>query len=156
MNKEKVEYLLKETYLAVILGSPGTTMFRDCFANVNGEKKSITKGGVASCGFHVSNILCMFNLIKEPHATVTGTIADMKKSGWIKIDRPKVGSVIIWEPKEINGNANEHCGFYIGKQMAISNNPKFKKLAKHHWTYGGTVEQPSRKVTAIYWHSKLD
>jgi len=41
------------------------------------------------CAFFVSSILLMFGLIKKNHATVKNTLADMQKSGWQKIKKPR-------------------------------------------------------------------
>jgi len=156
---KKVEPLLKETYIAVINNSVGSVMFRNSFARIEGKKVDINTDGKTACSFHVSSTLMMFGehgLIKTPHGVTASTVLDMEYCGWVKIKTPKIGAVLIWEEKFGNGEANEHCGFYVGKQMAVSNSPKIRKVIKHHWTYGGTAQQPSRKVTAIYWHAKLD
>jgi len=97
----------------------------------------------------------MFGLIKMPHATVNGTIKDLKKSGWKQIKKPKIGSVLTWEEMKLNGSINKHIGFYIGNGKAISNNYKSGTPIIHHWTFGRKNGKPIRKIEAIFWNKKL-
>lgn len=151
-----IKPLFFETYLKTIENSPGSKIFQDFLAEVNGKKTNITKNGGKSCAFFVSGIFKMFDLIKNGHVTVKGTLADMKSSGWKKIKYPKKGCILHWEPKEINGKINEHIGFYIGNKKAVSNGTKNKVITEHHWTYGKNNGKPNRKIIAMYWHKKLE
>ena len=151
MDKIKVTPLIRESILAFVKNSVGSNMFRNLYAEVNGERKDILEDGRISCAAFVSAILLQFGLIKKGHATVDGTIGDMEDSGWIKIDKPKEGCVLLWEPMEIDGSVNKHIGFYINNDQAISNSFEKRTPQIHHWTYND-----KRKITAMYWHNKLD
>lgn len=151
IKKQKVEPLLKETYLAVIKNSVGTKMFKNLFAKVNSKKKDIVENGNLSCAFYASSILYLFKLIKDIHATVNGTIKDLEESGWTKIKTPKNGCVLVWAEKDFgNGGLHKHIGFYIGNSNAVSNNSKTGFPTCHNWK-----EYDNRKVEKIFWHKKL-
>lgn len=158
MKKQKVIPILFDTYIAIIKNSVGSKMFRNSYAKINGKKTDILKNGMLSCAFFVSSILVLFKLIREIHGTVDGTVRDLEQSGWKKIAKPKVGSVIVWEKIDFgNKNFHKHIGFYIGNNKAISTN-SFKKGQPviHHWTYEIKRNKPIRKVEAIFWNKKLN
>ena len=146
-----------KTYLAVIQNSVGTRMFRNFFLE-NGQEFDATGNGSKSCAFFVSNVLHMFpslNLIHEPHLTVVSTLKDMNSCGWYEIDEPRIGAVVIWEKKLIQGSENEHIGFYIGNDQAISNDYDSGSPKTHHWTYGWENGSSVRKVEQILWNDRL-
>ncbi len=147
MPSKNVSFILFDSYLAFIKNSVGSNLFRNVFAKVNGRKKDIANNGELSCAFFTSSILCLFQLIKNVHATVGSTIKDLKKSGWQEIKKPKIGSVLIWS----KNNQHRHIGFYLGDNKAISNGKEKGQPIIHHWTYDG-----ERKIEAIYWHKKLE
>ena len=152
-----VKIILKESYTKAIKNSVGSNLFRNFYAYVNGEKKDVLEDGVLSCAIHTSSILSLFKLIPDVHATVQGTVADLIKSGWIKIKKPKEGAVLVWEAKKFrNDSVHKHIGFYIGKNKAISNYSKKHRPILHHWTYGIKNGRPVRKVEQIFWNKKLD
>ena len=151
-----IKILLVDSYLAAIKNSVGSKIFNNLWAEVDGERKDILDDGRKSCGYLVSGILLWFGLIRERHATVLGTLKDMLASGWEEISEPKIGSVIIWEKEFSNGEINEHIGFYMGDNMAISASTKNQMPIEHHWTYGEENGEPKRKVIAIYWHPRLN
>ena len=144
MRKPKL--LLKESYLSMIKNSQGTKIFRDFFGKFGGKKENLTKNGRLSCAFFVSSILHHFNLIKKPHLTVNGTIQDMKKSGWIEIDTPQKGSIILWGKRR----GHYHLGFYLGNKRAISNSRKKRIPTIHHFTFNH-----KREIEKIFWHKIL-
>ena len=151
MKSKKVEPLLFPTYLAVIKNSIGSKLFQNFYAKVNGNKVDIMQNGKLSCAFFVSSILIIFQLSKKTHATVVLTVKDMEKSGWVKVKKPKAGSVIVWEEVGYKKNdIHKHIGFYIGNNQAVSNSYKRGHPIKHHWTFNG-----KRKVEVIYWNKKL-
>ncbi len=133
----------KENYLRVIENSVGTKIFRNLFAEINGEKVDITKDGELSCAYFVSSILYLFKLIKGVHATVDSTIRDLKEWEWIEIEKPELGCVIVWAET----NSHKHIGFYIGDEKAISNNFEFGYPTEHDWQF--------RKVESILWNQTL-
>jgi hypothetical protein len=143
--------ILLDTYLSVIENSPGTKMFRNLFANIDGKRTDITQNGELSCAFFVTSVLLMFKLIKEPHATVSGTVKDLKDSGWTEIESPKIGSILIWEERDLGTESfHKHVGFYVGDGKAVSNDYKSGVPEKHDWNYN------DRKVELILWNSKLN
>lgn len=161
MKKPKVIPILFDTYIAVIKNSVSSNIFRNSYAKINGKKQDILRNGELSCAFFVSSILALFPLFElikyPPHATVDGTIKDLENSGWKKINKPKVGSIIVWEKNDSgNGNIHKHIGFYIGNNKAISNNSKLKQPVEHHWTFGALKNQPTRKIESIFWSDKLN
>ena len=137
--------LIKKSYLKCIQNSVGTKMFRNLYLELDDKVFDATKNGELSCAFFVSGLLKIFQLIKAMHGTVGGTIKDLEESGWIKTAQPTPGSVIIWEATLNGENGNEHIGFYVGRDRAISNSSTKKKINIHNWTYNNT-----RKIKAIY------
>lgn len=140
-----------ETYLAAIKNSVGSKMFKNLWAKVDGKRKDILRDGDLSCAFYASSVLYLFKLIKEIHATVDGTIKDLKNSGWVDIKKPKMGAVLVWAEKDFGkGEKHKHMGFYIGNNQAVSNSSSKKCPKIHNWKiFDG------RKIETILWHSKL-
>jgi len=141
----KPNRLIKKSYLKLVRNSVGTKMFRNFYLKQDGNVFDVTKGGELSCAFYVSSLLVIFQLIKNVHGTVESTRKDLEESGWTKTDQPTPGSVIIWQAIQDDEDSNEHIGFYVGRDKAISNNSRKKKIAMHNWTYDN-----ARKVIAIY------
>ncbi len=145
------------SYLAMIHNSPGTKMFRNFYARMPAGSADVLQNGNLSCAVFVSSVLYQWGLINDTHATVRSTVADMLGSGWYIVKKPRIGSIVEWEPKKIKGGTNTHIGFYIDKNEAVSNNPEKQVPWRHHWTYGiNTDGTPKRAVTAIYWHPSLE
>ncbi len=153
MNKQDVQLDLRDTYLATIKNSVGSTMFRNLYAKVNGETVDVMRDGDLSCAFFVSSILALSKLCTSAHATVDTTLLDMKKSGWIDIDEPRVGCVIVWENKhfEESNEAHQHIGFYIGDDKAVSNSDKARAIAEHPYQ-----SHNGRGISHLLWHPQLD
>ncbi len=153
----EVKVILKKSYIKAIRNSVGSNLFRNLYASVNGKRKDVLENGALSCAAYASSILYLFKLTADTHATVKGTAADLEKSGWTKIKKPREGTVLVWESKKFgNGNAHKHIGFYIGKNKAISNSYKKHRPILHHWTFGAKNGRPVRKVEQIFWNKKLD
>ncbi len=158
-SEEKgLKLLIKDSYLKTIENSIGSKLFRNLyFKSKNpGKKIDVLQNGNLSCAVFVSWILKNFYFIKELHTTFDGTIRDLKKSGWQKIKKPRIGAVLVWEAKKGANGWHKHNGFYIGKNLAISNSSKFKIPIKHHWTYGPKNDKNYRRVIEIWWHKKLE
>lgn len=150
-KKQKVILLIPETYIAVIKNSVGSNLFRSLYAKVNGKRTDILRNGELSCAFYVSSILLLFKFIKEGHATVDSTIRDLKKSGWKKIKKIKIGSIIIWGKIDFgNKDSHKHIGFFIGGNKAVSNISELGYPGEHHYTFGR-----KRKIEFILWNDKL-
>lgn len=149
-TETKVKLLLFDTYLAMIKNSVGSNLFRNVYAEVNGERRDVTEDGVRSCALFVSAILRILNLLKKRHTTASSTVKDLKESGWYRIRKPRPGAVLVWEKKKYGSVWHSHIGFYIDRNKAISNRTSARVPMCHHWTFKG-----KRKVEAIYWHRKL-
>ena len=81
----------------------------------------------------------------------------MLENGWEKIDDLREGAVLHWEEAKRGDDINEHVGFYIGNDEAISNSSDAKTPIRHHITYGTNPDgTPVRKVIGIYWNKKLE
>jgi hypothetical protein len=147
-----VKPLFKDSYLAVIKNAVGSNMFRNFYAEVNGEKRDILEDGNISCAIFVSTVLLMFKFISAAHVTVKSTVKDMLNNGWYEISEPRVGAVLHWESVDFGkGNMHEHIGFYIGNDKAISNNPELGYPLEHSFDYDG-----KRKIEKIYWNDNLN
>ena len=140
--------LVYDSYLQMIRNSVGTKMFRNLYLKIRGKKIDATENGDLSCAYFVSNILLIWGLISEGHATIKGTKEDMKKNGWKEISKQKIkpGDIVVWEEKMSNkGRIRSHIGFYIGNKKTISHFDGIKAITCHHWTYND-----KRKIIAVY------
>lgn len=150
-NKQRVVRIIFDSFLSVIKNSVGSKLFRNFYAKVNGKKKDIIENGNFSCAFYVSSVLFLFKFIKDIHGTVNSTIKDLRESGWITINKPRIGSILVWEKIDFGKKGiNRHIGFYVGKDKAISTSSKRKCVVRHHWTFNS-----KRKVELIFWNPKL-
>ena len=156
MKKQKLQFDLFSTYLAAVKNSVGSKFFRNMYA-LNGRKQiDILENGNLSCAYFVSTILRHFMLIKKVHTTVKNTVLDMKKSGWKSLNKPKIGSVLIYEEKYFpeSGNRHIHIGFFVGNGKTISTSSKYRTPIIHGWQKEPSSDKP-RKVIEILWHKKL-
>lgn len=146
---KKMRFLLLKNYLNIIKASVGSKIFRQLYFKINGKNVDILRNGDLSCAFFVSSILKIFNLISESHATVVGTVKDMKKNGWYKIKKPRPGAVIVYLPQKTfpSGEIHRHIGFYVGKNICISNIDSRRSPGPRKWNY--------RVVEEILWNDKL-
>ena len=140
----------------MIHGAPGTRMFQHVFFSAGTKEIDIVRGGELSCASFVSAVLFHFHLLEDVHATVAGTVEDMKRSGWKKITRQRPGAVIRWAAVQYPDRvAHEHIGFAISATQAISNSTSKKVPHQHHITYGTKKESSYRPLLEIWWHPKL-
>jgi len=151
-EETKIEFCLRETYLAAIRNCDGDTSYRDAYAKVNGTIKNITEGGINSCANVVTSIQIRFGFVSKVHTTIDGTIEDMLTNGWYKIKGVRNGAVIVYEKKLLDsGEVHGHIGFYIGEGKAISNSHTWKTPEVHdHKKHRG------RKIESIWWHDALN
>jgi len=151
-KKKTLTPLFFKTYLAMILNSPETKLFKNLYARRNQKTEDIIENGHLACAFFVSSLLIIHKLISGIHATVEGTLKDLEKSGWKKIARPKIGCLVIWSKVDFgNNNLHAHIGFYIGKNQAISNSSKKGVPVIHNLTFNN-----KRKIELLLWHPKLE
>ncbi|MBU6142190.1 hypothetical protein KGO95_03710 [Patescibacteria group bacterium] len=158
MDTPKPQLNLVKTYLAIINNSVDSRLFRNFYLTIDGKDVDVTRDGSVSCAFLVSNVLNMLpapRWIGGPHLTVSSTIKDLRAHGWYDITAPRPGAILVWEPKLIHGNMNEHTGFYVGDDMAVSNRYEYGVPIKHHWTYGMKDGKPVRRVITMLWHDAL-
>ena len=151
MSKKKVTPLIYDSYLALIKKSVGTRLFQNFYARVGGKKQDIMKNGDLSCAFFASSLLVVMGLVKEVHATVDGTVKDLRRSGWKRTRRMWKGSVIVWE--KLNGH--KHIGFVLDKKKAVLNSTIERVPTMHHLTFGVKNRKPVRRIEAVLWHPKL-
>lgn len=121
-------------------------MFRNFWIFDDGTEMDAMKGGELSCAFYVSGILTMLGLIKRVHGTVASTVEDLEKSGWKKVSKPRIGSILVWEKQDFGDEEHTHIGFYTGRSRAISNSADKGYPIRHDWQFDG-----KRKIEAIYW-----
>ena len=148
--------LKKKNYLAMIENAAKgeNWMFRNFYVEQDGQEIDTLNNGRLSCAVLVSSILYFNKLIKDIHANVLSVNKDMEESGWYEIKELRPGAVLVWEPKIgiDDGEEHYHDGFYVGNDMAVSNDSKGTGFPwKHHYTYNDT-----RKIEKIYWHPDLD
>lgn len=164
MNSKKglnVKIIWNESYLKAIKNSVGSNIFRNLYATVDGKKMDIRKDGQLSCSAFVSSILYLHKLIYDIHATVEGLVKDMESFGWKKINKPRPGAILVWEPlppKNRNDKMywrHDHIGFYVGNKKAISSKYEKRQPVLHHWTFGVKNSQPVRKIEQILWNNRL-
>lgn len=142
---------LFDTYMSVIEGSEGTTMFRHLYADVDGEKKDVADDGDLSCAFYVSSVLSMFDLCDRVHGTVDGTVRAMNEMKWHIISEPQKGAVVVWGPKVgTDGSVHKHIGFCVNENEVMSNIASRKVPGRH-----ALHDAEGRVVEAIYWHDNL-
>jgi excinuclease UvrABC ATPase subunit len=147
----KKDNLIFKNYLALVTNSVGSRLFKNHYLRMGRKTVDIMRDGDVSCAYFVSSTLVLATLMSSTHATVASTVKDLEKSGWKRIQKPKVGSILVWEEKEqTKGDPHKHIGFYMGKNQAISNDFKRGVPAKHHYTYGG-----KRNIEAIYGHPRF-
>lgn len=156
MTTPIVKPSLLATHLALIRGSINSQAYRHLYAFVDGVQQDIVKDGAHACAFFVTHILLWSQLLKEPHATVSGTVRDLLASGWEATSNPCPGDVIVWEPQDEAGEIHEHIGFFMGDDRAISNSTSQASPQEHHLTYGRQPDgSPMRHVVAFYTHPRL-
>ncbi len=155
----KPEFQLLPSYLKAIENSVGSNLFRNQYYRINAKVVDILKDGDLSCAIYVTTILYIFGLIKKRHATVNGTVADILKSGWYEIKKPKKGALILWGFKKMDsGTQGKHChiGFYLDKKTAISNSSLKRVIERHDPTSGKFKNgEAKRDILAYYWNKKL-
>lgn len=143
-----MKIIIRESYLKMIQNSVGTKMFRNLYLEDRGRKLDATENGQMSCAFFVSNVLLIWKLISEGHATIGGTVEDMKNNGWVEVSvkDAELGDVIVWEEKlSTKGRVRSHIGFYVGNDKTVSHRDACGSVSIHHWTFRNT-----RKIIVVY------
>lgn len=107
------------------------------------------KDGKLSCAVFVSSVLKHFDLIDDPHARVKVTVHNMRLFGWQKISLKEIepGDVIVWEK---NKSGHYHIGFYVGDEMAVSNNWIKRTPVEHDFQFRNKkLKKQRRKIVKI-------
>ena len=160
----KTKPFLYKTYLQIISNSVSSRLFRNSYMKIGRKTVDILENGNLSCAFYVSSLLSLFSTFRllktPPHGTVTGTIKDMKSSGWYEIKKLKPGAILLWEEKKFRDEYakkyHKHLGFYIGNKEAISNSSKYGTPIRHPVAFGDTGSKKFRKIEKIFWHRALN
>ena len=145
-NTNKPKRLYFKSYVQLIHNSIGSNLFRNFY--VETPEKGIFDAlddGYNSCAFYVSTILVIFKKISGIHGTIDSTIKDLQESGWIKVNEPKEGDVIVWETKQFDDGLKEHIGFSIGNNKAVSVSWTKRTPIEHSDTFDG-----KRKIASIF------
>ena len=143
-----------KNYMLTIQRSVDSDLFKNLYAFVDEEEQDILQDGKLSCAYFVSSVLFHCQLIEDLHTTVKGLEADLERSGWQKVDEPRLGSIILWKPMRFaDGSLRRHIGFYIGGTTAVSNST-LHRVPKTHDMNSTTTGEP-RGIEAIYWHKDL-
>lgn len=152
-NDEKPKRLYFKSYIQLLNNSVGSNVFRNFYVKTRekGEFDALDDGH-NSCAFFVSSILVIFKKLTNIHGTVKSTINDLKKSGWIQVEKPEPGDVVIWEAKMFNDGLKQHIGFFIGDSKAISTSLKHQTPVEHNINFGSE----NRKVEQVYRHLNWD
>lgn len=149
-----VKKLVHESYLSMVESSLGSTVWQHYYAEIDGERQDIMDGGSNACAWFVSGILIMHGLIKASHATVSSTVKDLKESGWVVIDQPKAGAIIVYEAQKFeDGSTHTHMAISVGDEQAVSTSYTKAVPIKHDWRYRDHEE---RTVTEILWFPGLE
>jgi hypothetical protein len=145
--EEKPKRLYFKSYLQVIKNSVGSNMFRNFYVETPGKGEfDALDDGSDACAFFVSSILTLFKKLSGIHGTVVFTVKDLENSGWQKIeDQPKPGDVLLWEAQSFGDKMQEHLGFYIGNNEAVSTSYAKKTPVIHSYNFDG-----KRKINGVY------
>ena len=138
---DKPERLYAKSFIQLIHNSVGSNLFRNFYVKTpeRGEFDALDDGYNA-CAFYVSAVLVIFKKISGIHGTIDSTIKDLQESGWIRVNEPKEGDVIVWEAKQFDDVLKEHIGFSIGNDRAISVSWTSKTPMEHSDTFNGKRE----------------
>jgi hypothetical protein len=170
-----LEFRKRETYLALIKNSVGSSMFQDLyFLNNNeepfegiepGELVNIAKNGELSCPYFVSSVLHLLGgVIDAPHATIEGTVKAMQARGWQKLrltDDLRPGDVVVWEKNPAGDSAHYseghgHIGFILDRDTAVSTSARKKAVIAHDPYFKNMGEDiKERQIVEIYAHPEL-
>ncbi|MFZ2252819.1 MAG: hypothetical protein WAW13_01440 [Minisyncoccia bacterium] len=153
LKEEGYPLTLLKTYLAMVAGSVGSKMFRKLYVTTPDGSNDVIGDGDLACAFYVSSMLSLCGLIHGGvHTTVTETIQDLVASGWVEINAPKSGAVVVWESQVgTDGAAHRHIGIALSNMIALSNVSKLRQPGLHDMGCG-----KHRSVEKVYFHPKLE
>jgi len=151
MPDQNLHKLPQKSFLKALENAKGTKIFNTFYVldKRTGKERDVLNDGEFSCAFFVGGMLTLFGLLERPHATVTTTIEKIKERGHEPINPTNLeaGDIIVWEKQTFeDGTVNEHMGFYLGDERAVSTDYQKKEATHHHYTFGqkrdGTPNRP--------------
>ena len=136
-----------KSYIQMINNSVGSHLFRNFYLHTDkeGDFDALNNGKV-SCAFFVSSILVIFKKLAGIHGTVKITVKDLRDSGWVEVDNPELGDVLVWEATLCSDGLREHIGFCLGNGRAVSTSSKKKTPLEHDMYFG----RSNRKLIHIF------
>lgn len=137
-SEASLEKLYFDTFVQMVRDSVGTNMFRHMWVRRKFRQKPIDvlDDGYNSCAYYVSSVLKIFGKIGDFHATVANTVRDLKSSGWVEVEEPEVGDVLVWEAVLADDGWHKHLGFYVDDGLAISNSWDERVPIEHDLHFG--------------------
>jgi len=142
----KPKRLYFESYIQLIHNSVGSNLFCNFYVETPEKGKfDALDDGYNSCAFYVSAVLVIFKKISGIHGTVDSTLKDLQESGWIQVNEPKEGDVIVWEAQQFDDGLKSHIGFSLGNGKTISISSTKKTPIEHSDTFDG-----KRKIVNIF------
>lgn len=147
--------LPKETFIKAIENSIDSKLFNSIIIKKkDGKMVDLLNDGEYSCASYVSGILTIFNILPKTRSTVKSLTEDLecnKNFMEVPVKNITTGDIIIWSKTKFkNASDNEHVGFAISKEKAISTNYKEKKIIEHHITFGISGSDPNRKINRVF------
>lgn len=157
MPDENIEILKKETYLKMLENSVDTKLFNSVFVKYKDSGKTVDalNNGEFSCAFFASSLLSLNQMLSRPHTTVKTMRNKLETDNkWQKVSSNNIepGDVLFWDFITYpDGSKNEHVGFALSNNEAVSTDYINHNVSKHHITFGLTEEgQAKRKITSVY------
>lgn len=117
---------LMPTYLSLVEGSIDSEMFNRLYVLQYGyDSVDVINDGDLACAFYVSFLLSGLGLSTAGiHTTVDGLVYDLEQTGWIKVQSPVAGSIVVWSEKMgDDGSVHKHIGICLDEVSAVSNCP---------------------------------
>lgn len=144
----------KQTYLALIKNSIGSSMFKSCyFKDSKSQLVDVCKDGEFPCAFYASNILKIIDLVEIAHVTVDSLVTEMERCGWCITKTLSRGAVLIWEARiKVDGEPHRHVGFFVGDHRDDNCVSFVDGIVKSHNLFVG---KENRWIEKIYFHPGL-
>jgi hypothetical protein len=155
MTDPNITRLPKQTLVQMVRNAPDTKLFNSLFVRYenSGEIQDICNDGEYSCAFFVGGLLTLTSYLPRPHGTVAGLRNKLQELGYVVVPSPDeiaLGDIIFWDKIMFeNGQANEHVGFALDKNTAVSTSYKKKCVVSHPLVLPGALSQEPRKITLI-------
>ena len=155
MADSNIVRLPKQTLVKMIENAVGTKVFNSLFVEYkdSGEIKDVCNDCEYSCAFFVSGLLTLTGFIPRPHATVKSlrkTLQEALFKTISSLEESRPGDIVFWEKIVFeNGLENEHVGFLLSKDRAVSTSYKKHCVVEHSPLIPGGVDNKERKITLL-------